>query len=50
MVHILSAWSSTYMSTKAGGDPVTPWLSGIKAILFLALEWGKQSWYQPVRR
>ena len=41
-------------STNAAGGGVkgggTPWLSGIRAILFLAFEWGKQSWYLPVRR
>jgi hypothetical protein len=42
------------VSTKAvGGDMkggVTPWLSAVRAILFLAIEWGKQTWHMPVRR
>ena len=29
---------------------MTPWLSAIRAILFLALEWGKQTWHVPARR
>ncbi len=34
----------------SGVKGAAPWLSAIKAILFLAFEWGKQAWYMPARR
>jgi hypothetical protein len=47
-------WRCMTSSTNAAGGVVkgaaTPWLSGLRAILFLAFEWGKQSWHMPVRR
>ena len=36
----------------AGGvmGAVRPWLTAIRAILFLGLEWAKDTWHVPTRR